>query len=42
MSLDSTDLGLKNIDGKPITTQEFMEYLKRECANRGATPKAVL
>lgn len=42
MSLDATDLGLKNIDGKAITEQQFMEYVKRECSARGASPKAVL
>lgn len=42
MSLDSTDLGLRNLDGNLITPQQFMAYLKRECDARNATPKSLL
>lgn len=42
MSLDSTKLGLTNLEGKPLSPQQFMEYVKRECKARDATAKALL
>lgn len=42
MSLDSTYLGLTNLEGEPLTPNQFMEYLKRECASRDATAKSLL
>lgn len=41
-SLDKTDLGLRNLEGKKITSTQFMEYLKRECSLRERTPKQLL